>query len=38
MVNSISLKGFTSFTDNRFSFINGVNILIGKNGTGKRIY
>ena len=35
MVNSISLKGFTSFTDNRFSFINGVNILIGKNGTGK---
>lgn len=35
MVNSISLKGFTSFTDNSFSFTNGINILIGKNGTGK---
>ena len=35
MVNNISLKGFTSFTDNSFSFTNGINILIGKNGTGK---
>ena len=35
MVNSISLKGFTSFIDNSFSFTNGINILIGKNGTGK---
>lgn len=35
MINSISLKGFTSFTDNSFSFSNGINILIGKNGTGK---
>lgn len=35
MVNSLSLKGFTSFTDNSFSFTKGINILIGKNGTGK---
>lgn len=35
MVNSISLQGFTGFTDNSFSFTNGINILIGKNGTGK---
>ena len=35
MINNISLKGFTSFADNSFSFINGVNVLIGKNGTGK---
>lgn len=35
MVNSISLKGFTSFVDNSFSFVNGVNVFIGKNGTGK---
>ena len=35
MINSISLSGFTSFTENSFSFTNGINILIGKNGTGK---
>lgn len=35
MVNSISLNGFTSFTNNRFLFTNGINIFIGKNGTGK---
>ncbi len=35
MVNSISLQGFTGFTNNSFSFTNGINILIGKNGTGK---
>lgn len=35
MVNSISLKGFTGFTDNSFSFTNGINVFIGKNGTGK---
>lgn len=35
MVNSISFKGFTNFADNSFSFTNGINILIGKNGTGK---
>lgn len=35
MINSISLKGFTSFVDNSFSFVNGVNVFIGKNGTGK---
>lgn len=35
MVNRISLKGFTSFADNSFSFTNGINIFIGKNGTGK---
>ena len=35
MINSISLKEFTSFADNRFSFVEGINVLIGKNGTGK---
>ena len=35
MINSITLAGFTSFIDNSFSFVNGVNVLIGKNGTGK---
>ena len=35
MVNSITLAGFTSFIDNSFSFVNGINVLIGKNGTGK---
>ena len=35
MVNSILLQGFTGFIDNSFSFVNGVNVLIGKNGTGK---
>lgn len=35
MINSITLAGFTSFIDNSFSFVNGINVLIGKNGTGK---
>ena len=35
MINSISLEGFTSFKGNKFSFTDGVNIFIGKNGTGK---
>lgn len=35
MIKSISLKGFTGFTDNSFTFSNGINIFIGKNGTGK---
>ena len=35
MINSISLQGFTGFTDNSFTFSNGINIFIGKNGTGK---
>ena len=35
MISSIALTGFTSFIDNSFSFVNGVNVLIGKNGTGK---
>ena len=35
MISSIELTGFTSFIDNSFSFVNGVNVLIGKSGTGK---
>ena len=35
MINSITLAGFTSFINNSFSFVNGINVLIGKNGTGK---
>lgn len=35
MINSILLTNFTGFTNNRFDFTEGVNVLIGKNGTGK---
>ena len=35
MIDNITLTGFTSFIDNNFSFVDGVNVLIGKNGTGK---
>lgn len=35
MINRILLKGFTGFANNSFLFVDGVNVLIGKNGTGK---
>lgn len=35
MINSILLTDFTAFANNQFNFTKGVNILIGKNGTGK---
>ena len=35
MINSILLTNFTGFANNRFDFTEGVNVLIGKNGTGK---
>lgn len=38
MVNSISLSGFTSFANNKFSFTDGVNIFIGKMEQARHIY
>ena len=35
MINSILLTNFTGLANNRFDFTEGVNVLIGKNGTGK---
>ena len=35
MIDSILLDNFTGFTRNSFEFEKGVNVLIGKNGTGK---
>lgn len=35
MINSILLTNFTGFANNRIDFTEGVNVLIGKNGTGK---
>lgn len=35
MINSIHLNNFTCFIDNELEFSRGINVLIGKNGTGK---
>lgn len=35
MINSLLLNNFTGFVENSFSFGKGVNVFIGKNGTGK---
>ncbi|MBE7401798.1 AAA family ATPase [Bacteroides fragilis] len=35
MIDSLLLNNFTSFVENSFQFGKGVNVLIGKNGTGK---
>lgn len=35
MINSITLKDFTNFHNNTFKFSKGINVFIGKNGTGK---
>ena len=35
MIDSISLQNFTGFTENQFHFTKGINVFIGKNGTGK---
>lgn len=35
MIESIALNGFTCFPENKFKFSKGINVLIGKNGTGK---
>jgi energy-coupling factor transporter ATP-binding protein EcfA2 len=34
-VKKLSLKNFTVFKDARFEFVNGINVFIGENGTGK---
>jgi len=35
MIKSIALNGFTCFPENEFEFSKGINVFIGKNGTGK---
>lgn len=35
MLQSLSLKNFTAFGDASFDFANGVNVIVGENGTGK---
>jgi AAA15 family ATPase/GTPase len=35
MIDTITLKNFTNFENNTFNFCKGVNVFIGKNGTGK---
>lgn len=35
MIKSFTLNNFTGFKENTFTFNEGVNVFIGKNGTGK---
>ncbi|KAA6351016.1 DNA replication and repair protein RecF [termite gut metagenome] len=35
MIDIITLKNFTNFRNNTFNFCKGINVFIGKNGTGK---
>src|SRR5690554_8042603 len=35
MLNNLSLKGFTVFTDATLEFVPGLNVIVGENGTGK---
>lgn len=35
MIDNLELVNFTNFEENEFSFSSGINIFIGKNGTGK---
>lgn len=35
MIKSLQLNGFTCFPDNTLNFSSGINVMIGKNGTGK---
>lgn len=35
MIDHLQLANFTGFIQNRFDFVKGINVLIGKNGTGK---
>jgi predicted ATP-dependent endonuclease of OLD family len=35
MINSLKLNGFTNFSESNFIFSKGINVFIGKNGTGK---
>jgi AAA15 family ATPase/GTPase len=35
MIDTITLKNFTNFRSNTFNFCKGINVFIGKNGTGK---
>jgi DNA repair exonuclease SbcCD ATPase subunit len=38
MIEKLSLKNFTVFDEIDIEFSPGVNILVGKNGRGKRMY
>lgn len=35
MVEKLSLNGFSNFDNSTFVFSKGINVFIGKNGTGK---
>jgi len=35
MIQKLTLNSFTNFADNSFTFSQGINVFIGKNGTGK---
>jgi len=35
MIDQLNLTGFTNFSDSQFIFSKGINVFIGKNGTGK---
>lgn len=35
MIQSLTVKGFTVFSENTFDFSKGINVLIGQNATGK---
>ena len=35
MIKSLELTNFTCFDENKFEFSSGINVIIGKNGTGK---
>ena len=35
MIDQLNLKGFTNFSESEFVFSKGINVFIGKNGTGK---
>jgi predicted ATPase len=35
MIQSLNLSGFTNFSENHFDFCQGINLFIGRNGTGK---
>ena len=38
MISRVTFENFTVFTDLKLDFSRGLNVLIGENGTGKRIY
>lgn len=35
MIQQLKVSGFTTFSENEFNFCKGINVIIGRNGTGK---